>query len=109
MATLNEKIRNAANYESNYSRIIRREIKLKKLQAQIKEELDIIKGQKLDFYEVNGCTMSNDMYKDILVTVDDTTVVDTDKVKSLTNWMKKYGKTKSGYSYIQTKLNNKNI
>lgn len=109
MTVVSEKIKNAINYENNYSRIIRREIKLKKLAAQIKEELDIIKGQKLDFYEINGHTMSNDMYKDTLVEVDDSVVVDTDKVKALSNWAKKYGKVKSGYSYIQTKLNNKNV
>ena len=103
-------LQNAKKYKREYSEIIKHEIALKAQAAQIKEELDLIKGMKQDYIDIFGEPMSNEEYHDMLVEVGDTTKLDADKVKkAFPDWAKKFGKIQAGYSYIQTKLTNQTI
>ena len=103
-------LQNARKYKKQYSEIIKREIALKAKAAQIKEELDLIKGMKQDYVDIFGEPMSNEEYHDVLVEVGDTTKIDANKVKKVfPDWAKKFGKIQAGYSYILTKLTNQTI
>lgn len=103
--------RQSANkYKREYAEIILREIVLKGEAARIKGELDLIKSMKNDYVEVYGEPMSNEEYHDVLVEVGDTIKVDAEKVKkAFPDWIKRFGKKQSGYTYIQTKLTNQTI
>ena len=103
--------RQSANkYKKEYAEIIKREIVLKGEAARIKGELDLIKSMKQDYIDVFGEPMSNEEYHDVLVEVGDSIKLDDTKVKkAFPDWRKRFGKTQSGYTYIQTKLTNQTI
>ena len=103
--------RQSANkYKKEYAEIIKLEIGLKSEAARIKGELDLIKSMKNDYVEVFGEPMSNEEYHDVLVEVGDTVKLDAEKVKkAFPDWIKRFGKKQSGYTYIQTKLTNQTI